>query len=60
MLVKLLRNHLEISVCDCCVVLRENSTHKAMQEDTVATQTNDYILAKPKTISFMTPVHYLQ
>ena len=38
------------------VVLREKSMHKAMQEDTIATQTSDYIRAKPRTISFMSPV----
>ena len=39
------------------VVLRENSMHKAMQEDIVATQTSVYISAKPRTKSFMLPIH---
>jgi len=41
------------------VVLRENSTHKAMQKSRVATQTSDYMFAQRKTISFMSPVKCL-
>jgi hypothetical protein len=46
-LVQLLQNHVERTVCD--ILLRENSMHKAMQEDTVATQTIIYILAQSRT-----------
>ena len=33
------------------VVLRDNTMHKTIQDDTIATQTSDYILAQPRTIS---------
>jgi len=33
------------------IVLRENTMRKTFQDETVATQTSDYILAKPRTIS---------
>ena len=56
-LVQLLRYSVEEIMCD--FVLRENSIHKAMQEDTIATQTNNYIYAKPRTILFMSPVQFL-
>jgi hypothetical protein len=42
------------------IVLRENTMHKPMQEDTFATQTSDYIFAQHRTISFMSPVQYLK
>jgi len=38
------------------VALREDTMHKAMQEDTIATQTSDFTLVQARTISFMSPV----
>ena len=48
-------------MCVCVtVVLRKDSMLKAMQEETIATQTSDYILAQPRTRSFMPPIQYMQ
>jgi len=46
---------------DVTIVFRETFfMHKAMQDDTVAKQTSDYIPAKPITISIVSPVQCLQ
>ena len=42
------------------VVLRESNMHKTVQDNTVATQTSDYILAQSRTITVKSPVLYLQ